>query len=44
MVLFVESGCIWANVLPFGHKWFYLTKMVVSRQKWFYLGNKVVFR
>ena len=40
-----KSGCIWARVVVFGHKWLYLGKMVVFGQncyirgRWLYLSK-----
>ena len=33
VVLFGESGCIWAKMVVIGQKWLYLGKVVVFEQK-----------
>ena len=50
MVVFVQSGCIWAKVVEFGQKWLnsgksgcIRKKVVVFGQKWFYSGKVVLF-
>ena len=43
MVVFAEIGCIWAKLVAFGQKLFFLGKVVVFRQNWLYLCKLVFF-
>ena len=43
MVVFVQSGYIWAKVVVFGQKWLYYGKRGCIRERWLCSGKVVVF-
>ena len=44
MVVFVQSGCIWAKVVEFGQKWLNSGKSGCIRKKWLYSGKSGFIR
>ena len=44
LVVFVQSGCIWAKVVVFGQKWLYWKKSGCSRAKLVIFGQSGLLR